>query len=514
MALVLAIKEAKDKETPLHILSLDIKKAFDSIEHWAIELALGEHGLNVPENIIHVIMDTMKNNTIQIKTDAGLTEPIPIGRGVRQGDPLSGLLFNIALDPLLGKIDEIAASENNPILGAHSFVDDQELVANSSQMLEEMWQTVKQFMDAMNIELNAKKSTYVTNDYVKENEAAELKYGDETIPKAKQNEPFRILGVHMTMNLDWTYQKKLSIGKMKGTLRALKKRKITDIQYVDVVNTMVIPAIAYSMNIVHYSDDELKNLNKELYTAIRQRLRIVDTAGWEDWLTLNRQNDGGLGLSNLKDVHDATRLNAFLLVANGPKSAAKTKLEQQEEQYNLARDTVDTEGIWKDLNEITKRRKIALNRSRNGTMKTQIMMTLWDDDKLDDLWECLFEEDILEEDWKYIDLMFDTLFQTKADGTPVMSKEAKLKRKTAKAILADTKEIRERKGIDDATVEGLLKSVTRTANTIVSKLQTPDRKLNESQQNFVRSKYLILIWDGKEWEPSFTDGSEKDGKAG
>jgi len=74
--LVAAIEDHKENAgQEIAVILIDIIKAFDSTEHW------------------HII------NTIS--TTHGDTEDFQCTRGVRQGDTLSPILFNIAINPWL-----------------------------------------------------------------------------------------------------------------------------------------------------------------------------------------------------------------------------------------------------------------------------------------------------------------------------------------------------------------------------------------------------------------------------
>jgi retron-type reverse transcriptase len=50
------------------------------------------------------VIDSYKEAFIQIQTKNDITDRIEIGKGVKQGCPLSPTLFNIGLDPLLRNI--------------------------------------------------------------------------------------------------------------------------------------------------------------------------------------------------------------------------------------------------------------------------------------------------------------------------------------------------------------------------------------------------------------------------
>jgi len=51
--------------------------------------------------LVEIVRDLFHGATTQIRTDEGYTDPIKVKRGIERGDPLSGLLFNIAIDVII-----------------------------------------------------------------------------------------------------------------------------------------------------------------------------------------------------------------------------------------------------------------------------------------------------------------------------------------------------------------------------------------------------------------------------
>lgn len=129
--LQLTIKHAKREHRELGVVFVDIAKAFDTICHRHIIRGLVQRG--VDSHVVHLAGEMYKNITTYIDTKKEKMNPIKILTGVKQGDPMSPLLFNLALDLLLCKLKYAGEGfhQGGLKITAMAFADDLVLLSDS-----------------------------------------------------------------------------------------------------------------------------------------------------------------------------------------------------------------------------------------------------------------------------------------------------------------------------------------------------------------------------------------------
>ena len=100
--LIHMINNARIKQRDCIITLLDLKNAFDEVNHKLLVETLKIH--HVPDNIVTLITSLYTDYTISILTDTFTTSPIKVQRGVLQEDSLSPLLFNLIVNTLINTI--------------------------------------------------------------------------------------------------------------------------------------------------------------------------------------------------------------------------------------------------------------------------------------------------------------------------------------------------------------------------------------------------------------------------
>ena len=99
-----AIAHAERANTPLCVISLDFKEAFDKISHSYLFSVLQSYGFS--KGFIDRIKHMYTDVTSVVQVNGNTSRPIPIHCSICQGCPLSMALFTLCLNPFLHHLDQ------------------------------------------------------------------------------------------------------------------------------------------------------------------------------------------------------------------------------------------------------------------------------------------------------------------------------------------------------------------------------------------------------------------------
>ena len=152
---------AHDRGDKTCILSIDQQKAFDMVSHEWLALVLKR--CNFGPNFISWVNLLYEGATSKFVVNGILSEAFELGRGVRQGDPLSMILYVLSLEPLLESI-----RQDNDITGIDNtsgtkqkllaFADDTNFFPNSQIGIQKIMYHFQEFSKCSGSKINLDKS--------------------------------------------------------------------------------------------------------------------------------------------------------------------------------------------------------------------------------------------------------------------------------------------------------------------------------------------------------------------
>ncbi|KAJ1338988.1 hypothetical protein BSLG_006127 [Batrachochytrium salamandrivorans] len=136
VSLIDIIQRRQNAGLNTHVLFIDIRKAFDTVPVGALLWRLQTMGF--PRRTLAFLKALYTSSSARARAGSLLSDSFPVQRGVRQGCPLSGLLFNLFINDILDGVAPITVPglprDTNPIRGL-MYADDVAVFADSERSL-------------------------------------------------------------------------------------------------------------------------------------------------------------------------------------------------------------------------------------------------------------------------------------------------------------------------------------------------------------------------------------------
>ncbi|KAF5382437.1 hypothetical protein D9615_002719 [Tricholomella constricta] len=209
--------EAQDENGA--IVCLDQEKAYDRINHTFLWKSMLK--FNFPEEFISTVKHLYSDAETVVILNGEISTPYKVTRGVRQGDPLSCLLFNLAIESLAqmlrnSNLEGFQIKDECERLIATLFADDTTVFLSQNDNFPDLQNILVKWCDVSGANFNVPKTTIIpvgNEDYRKSViESRTFKHDSPIIPAniriADDGEPTRVLGAFVGNHIDqlniWT----------------------------------------------------------------------------------------------------------------------------------------------------------------------------------------------------------------------------------------------------------------------------------------------------------------------
>uniref|UniRef100_A0AAR2L5M9 Reverse transcriptase domain-containing protein n=1 Tax=Pygocentrus nattereri TaxID=42514 RepID=A0AAR2L5M9_PYGNA len=284
------------------VVFVDFAKAFDSVSHEHILDVLPQR--QVDDHVIGVIRD-MYTNVISRVEDGrgGATPEIPIRVGVKQGDPMSPLLFNLALDPLIRTLNELGKGYHlsGRMLVTLAFADDLALVSDTWNGMKVNLQILDAFCELTGLRVQPSKCygflrKPIAGDSFTLNDCQAWTVGGSPLNMIGPDESERYLGIRVnpmkgvtTPELQKQYE---------DWVRRIGRAPLRAYQKLDILRGYTIPRLIYQADHGELGVLALRALDGTTRKAVKKWLHLPLCT--TDGLLFAGLKDGGLGLQKLE----------------------------------------------------------------------------------------------------------------------------------------------------------------------------------------------------------------------
>ena len=247
------------------------------------------------------------------------SRPINIKRGVRQGCPLSPLLFNICLDPLLRTIEEnhkndgYSIEENSFCIQA--FADDVILISDSVENMKKIINTCNKFCEKSGMTISSKKCHWLSYSIDRSTKrrvhsSERLNIGNENIEAEPFTSALTYLGAPIAVNkhtkMESTYK---LIGELEIEVQKILNSPLSFGQIVDALKRMICPKLDYILLNGTCPLKRIQEFDKFLRSSLRKKLGckgIPKNFFYTHW------KDGGLSLPEFRESSQLLQIKIFL----------------------------------------------------------------------------------------------------------------------------------------------------------------------------------------------------------
>lgn len=306
----MVLRHHHQEHTSCYMASLEISKAFDSVSHNTIFGTLKSYGM--PEGFVTYMKFVYGNSTTRLMGDGWVSDEVHPKRGVKQGDPLSPVLFNMVINRLLRKLpDEVGVSLGGTNINAIAFADDIMLMASTPGGLQLLLDRTHEFLTACGMKANRSKCFSISieasgkkkHTYVGQRT---FSIGGHCIPALKRTEEWCYLGINFTADgrMEIFPQRLLE-----PKLANLKKAPLKPQQRLHALRTVLIPQLYHRLTLGNVMIGSLKKTDAIIRGAVRTWLNLpkdVPNAFFHASIS-----DGGLGIPAVRWVAPWLRMHCL-----------------------------------------------------------------------------------------------------------------------------------------------------------------------------------------------------------
>ena len=296
------------------IIALDQEKAYDKIDHEYLWKIL-EH-YEFPKVFIDRIKELYKDTGKAIIVNGKKTRQYKVKRGVHQGNPMSCLLYDFAIEPLAdavrkSKLKGIEINGNVKRLIISLFADDTLIYMAANDDLNELKEVIKRFCLASTARFNMEKTEYlpIGNKTFRQNVINTRRIGNNDIEQGvkiiKEGEAMRTLGAWVGNETNTEMQWNEILRKQEDVIKAWSKTNMS-LKGKELILKALIQSKAMFMATVNGMPNVVEEKMKKLFKDFLWDNKKRGLMGWNQIIAPREQ--GGLAIPDIRSRIEAIEI--------------------------------------------------------------------------------------------------------------------------------------------------------------------------------------------------------------
>uniref|UniRef100_A0A8C4TMG7 ribonuclease H n=1 Tax=Erpetoichthys calabaricus TaxID=27687 RepID=A0A8C4TMG7_ERPCA len=330
----------KTHQKSLGMVFIDFEKAFDTVSHAYLFRIL--RIMRLDTHISQLFRDMYSGASNCVENYEGNTTAITLMRGVKQGDDLSPLFFNIAIDPLIHKLESDGSGTflGETTITAMAFADDLVLVSNTWGGMKRNLNILKEFCREAGLKLQPAKCkgfffTWKNRKMVVKKTNL-WKLDRIEMKRISSKSPIKYLGINVERRKGVFMEDPQS--ELEKWSNLIGKAPLKPIQKINIFNQYAIPRLLYSLLNTNFCLLTIRKLDVHIRKTIKTWLHLPQCTS--NGVIYSKRTNGGLSV---------LKLEAIIL-----KSSLKTLGRITLSEDPILQETCNQNNICRQLNNLRK----------------------------------------------------------------------------------------------------------------------------------------------------------------
>jgi hypothetical protein len=248
----------------IHQLFIDFKQAYDSIDRRKLRETL--RSFEIPEKLIRMIQLTLKQTTCRVRIQGDISRSFLVLRGLRQGDCLSTILFNLILERVFRETRRANVRNEGSVLDRGNqilaFADDVDIIGRTTVDVKEAFVPLEEAAKNLGLKINEDKTKYMWVTRRKARKQQNLTVGDYNFEVVRS---FKYLG--STINDENDISEEIKLRTTLGNRccfalhKVLRSKSLSWNTKVTVYKTIIRPIVMYGCETWTLTEKHEKTLN-------------------------------------------------------------------------------------------------------------------------------------------------------------------------------------------------------------------------------------------------------------